>query len=178
MDIIYIKIIIFAVITVGNAFASRVPLRNPHSHGFFRFFVFEFILILILLNAEHWFTNPFSALQIVSWLLLLASIILAVQGFYLLHEIGKPKAGIEDTANLVTIGAYRYIRHPLYASLLLFGWGVFFKNPSIPGGILAGVTSIFLIMTARIEEAENLHRFGNDYTAYMKKTKMFIPFLF
>ena len=133
---------------------------------------------MILLNAEQWFTNPFSALQIVSWLLLLASIILAAHGFYLLHEIGKPKEGIEDTANLVTIGAYRYIRHPLYASLLLLGWGVFFKNPSIIGGILAVVTLIFLIMTARTEEAENLYRFGDEYVVYMKKTKMFIPFLF
>ena len=172
------KLITFAVVTAGIVFVSRRSLRNPHSHGFFRFFAFESILVLILLNLEHWFSDPFSALQIVSWLLLLASIILAVNGFYLLHKIGRPKAGIENTTTLVVVGAYKYIRHPLYTSLLLLGWGVFFKNPSLLSSILVVATSIFLIATARTEEAENLHKFGNDYTVYMKRTKMFIPFLF
>jgi len=172
------KIIIFLVITAGIAFASRASLRNPRSHGFFRFFAFEFILIMVLLNLERWFSNPFSAFQIVSWLLLLASIILAGQGFYLLHKLGNPKTGIEDTTNLVIVGVYRYIRHPLYSSLLLLGWGVFFKGPSLLGGVLVAVTSVFLFATARIEEMENIYRFGNDYTAYMSKTKMFLPFLF
>ena len=172
------KVIIFVVVTAGIAFASRVSLRNPRSHGFFRFFAFESILILILLNLEHWFSDAFSAFQIVSWLLLLASLILAVHGFYLLHRIGRPKAGIEDTTTLVRLGAYKYIRHPLYGSLLLLGWGVFFKDPSLLGGSLAIATVAFLIATARIEEVENLHKFGNDYAVYMKTTKMFIPFVF
>jgi protein-S-isoprenylcysteine O-methyltransferase Ste14 len=36
----------------------------------------------------------------------------------------------------------------------------------------------FLIATAKVEEVENLSKFGADYAAYMKTTKMFIPFLF
>jgi len=171
------KVIIFAVVTAGIVFVSRASLRNPRSHGFFRFFAFESILALVLLNLEQWFTNPSSALQIVSWLLLLSSVILAVYGFYLLHTIGRPKAGIENTTVLVMVGAYKYIRHPLYASLLLLGWGVFFKDPSLLGGILVVMTSIFLIATAKVEEAENLRKFGSDYAVYMKRTKMFIPFL-
>lgn len=172
------QLIIFALVSVGIIFVSWASLRNPRSHGFFRFFVFEFLLVLILLNLEDWFSNPFSVLQIVSWLLLLLSLILAVHGFYLLHVVGKAKDGIENTTTLVKRGAYKYIRHPLYASLLLFGWGVFFKGVSLLSGMLVLVTSVFLIVTARVEETENLHRFGADYAAYMKTTKMFIPFLF
>ena len=172
------KLIIFVVVSMGIVFVSWNSLRNPHSHGFFRFFAFESILILLLLNLEHWFSQPFSALQIVSWLLLLSSLILAMYGFYLLRVLGRPKAGIENTTVLVMVGAYKYIRHPLYASLLLLGWGVFFKDPSLLGGILVVMTSIFLIATAKVEETENLQKFGDDYAAYMKTTKMFIPFLF
>ena len=172
------NLITFAVVSVGIVFMSRASLRNPHSHGFFRFFAFESILVLLLLNLEHWFSNPFSALQIVSWLLLLSSLILAVHGFYLLHTVGRAKGGILNTTTLVTLGAYKYIRHPLYTSLLLFGWGVFFKDASILSGILSLATLAFLIATARVEEVENLHKFGADYAAYMKTTKMFIPFLF
>jgi protein-S-isoprenylcysteine O-methyltransferase Ste14 len=153
-------------------------LRDPHSHGFFRFFAFESILALILLNLEHWFRDPFSPLQIVSWLLLLSSLILAVHGFYLLRRIGRPEGGIENTTTLVRLGAYQYIRHPLYSSLLLLGWGAFLKNPSLLGGILVMATSAFLIATARVEEVECLRKFGAEYAGYMRTTRMFIPFVF
>jgi hypothetical protein len=59
------NLIIFIVVSVGIVWVSRASLRDPHSHGFFRFFAFESILVLILLNLEHWFRDPFSPLQIV-----------------------------------------------------------------------------------------------------------------
>ncbi len=175
---LWFKLIIFAAMSGLIVHVSWESLRNLRSHGFFRFFAFESLLILILLNLEHWFRNPFSALQIVSWLLLLASLFLAVHGFHLLRVIGRPKGEIEDTTTLVMLGAYKYVRHPLYASLLLLGWGTFFKSPSLLGGILAVTASTFLTAAARVEETENLDKFGADYAAYMGTTKMFIPFLF
>jgi protein-S-isoprenylcysteine O-methyltransferase Ste14 len=173
-----LQVIAFVLVSVGIVFFSWTSLRDPQAHGFFRFFAFESILALLLLNGEHWFREPFSAPQIVSWLLLLASLFLAVHGFYLLRLLGRPEGKIEDTTILVTVGAYKYIRHPLYASLLLLGWGAFFKQPSLLGGFLALVATAFLVATARVEEMENRRKFGADYAAYMKTTKMFIPFLF
>ena len=35
----------------------------------------------------------------------------------------------------------------------------------------------FLLGTARAEEADNLQKFGAEYAAYMKTTKMFIPYV-
>jgi protein-S-isoprenylcysteine O-methyltransferase Ste14 len=84
----------------------------------------------------------------------------------------------ERTTELVTVGVFRYIRHPLYSSLLFLAWGVFFKHPSWVGLFLAGIATFFLTMTARIEEAENMAFFGTAYESYMKQTRMFIPFLF
>jgi protein-S-isoprenylcysteine O-methyltransferase Ste14 len=109
--------------------------------------------------------------------LLLSSLIMVVHAFYLLRVTGRPKGGIENTTVLVKRGAYKYIRHPLYGSLLLFGWGVFFKNPSLLSITLVLAASAFLVATARVEEAENLQKFGAEYAAYMETTKMFIPFL-
>jgi protein-S-isoprenylcysteine O-methyltransferase Ste14 len=134
---------------------------------------------LILLNVGQWFQNPFSTHQIVSWILLGASLFMAVHGFYLLSKIGKPKDyNIEDTTALVMVGAYRYIRHPLYSSIFFMGWGVFFKNPSFLGIILVVAISAFITATAKVEEGENLRKFGADYAKYIKGTKMFIPFFF
>jgi protein-S-isoprenylcysteine O-methyltransferase Ste14 len=168
---------IFAIVSAGIVFLSWKSLRKPYSHGFFRFFAFESILVLILLNAKHWFREPFSALQVISWLLLLSSLAMAVHGFYLLRMSGKPATGIENTTVLVKRGAYKYIRHPLYSSLLLLTLGVFIKDPSLFPGITVLVASAFLVATARVEEVENLQKFGAKYANYMKTTKMFFPFL-
>ena len=182
-----LQLILFLVASAGIVYVSRASLCTPRSHGFYRFFAWEFILILILLNLEKWFHNPFSVHQIISWLMLLVSLFLVVHGVYLLRTIGKPDdrrsedeatIGFEKTTTLVVVGAYKYIRHPLYSSLLFLAWGVFFKDPSWLGGILALAATIFLVVTAKVEEAEDIRFFGPAYQIYRKQTKMFIPFLF
>jgi len=78
----------------------------------------------------------------------------------------------------VTTGIYRYIRHPLYSSLLLLAWGIFFKLPSLVGGILVITATIFLVLTAKADEAECTKFFGPAYQEYMKRTRRFVPHLF
>lgn len=173
-----VKIIIFILVSVFITIYSWNSLKSFRAHGFFRFFAFECILILVLLNVRYWFLDPFSMRQIISWLLLLMSIFLAIQGFYLLRIVGKPRQNFEDTTALVKVGAYQYIRHPLYSSLLVGAWGASLKHISMVSVLLALLTTGFLIATARVEEAENLHKFGDEYADYQKESKMFIPFLF
>jgi hypothetical protein len=40
------KLIAFVVLSVGLIYISRGSLRAPHSHGFYRFFAWEFIVAL------------------------------------------------------------------------------------------------------------------------------------
>jgi len=101
----------------------------------------------------------------------------AVLGFLLLRVIGKPQGDLENTSKLVTIGLYRFIRHPLYASLLFLGTGVFLKDISITTVLLAFINIVALIATAKEEEKEMIEKFGEEYIAYMHKTQMFIPFV-
>jgi protein-S-isoprenylcysteine O-methyltransferase Ste14 len=170
--------VVFAAASAGLIWYTWRAYRETRTHAVFRFFAFESILLLCILNLKRWFRDPFSVLQIVSWLLLIVSLVLVVQGFYLLHHVGRPDGTFEDTTVLVRRGAYKYIRHPLYSSLLFLAWGVFFKGLSLPAGALALVTSASLFATARVEEADNLHKFGDDYAEYMRTTRMFVPFLF
>jgi protein-S-isoprenylcysteine O-methyltransferase Ste14 len=85
---------------------------------------------------------------------------------------------IEKTTTLVTVGAFKYIRHPMYSSGVCLAWGVFFKSPSGPGATLALAATIFLVAMAKVEEAECIRFFGPAYLAYMRQTKMFLPFVF
>ena len=173
-----IEIIVFLLLSIGIIWYSLPSLRNPRVHGFHRFFAFEAILGLLLLNLRSWFRDPFSAHQIISWILLAGSLFLVIHPLTLLHRIGQPQGSFEQTTRLVKTGVYTYIRHPMYASLLYFTWGVFFKSPSLLDGLIVAVASAFLYATGRVEEAENLDKFGTVYTKYMKETRMFIPFLF
>jgi len=171
------RLIIFIILSIGLIIWSWKLLWNRQVHGFYRFFAFESILALILVNIKAWFYNPFSIAQIISWILLFGSIIMAIQGFYLLHKIGRPKQGIEETTTLVNTGIYKYIRHPLYGSLILFACGVFLKDISLLPAGLAMLATTFLAATAIVEERENLQRFGDEYANYMRSTKRFIPFI-
>jgi len=182
--------ILFVLGSAGIVYVSRASLRVPGSHGFYRFFAWELLLGLLLLNlrpaAPAWFDDPFSLRQIASWLLLLVSLYLVIQGVILLRRRGKPDptrsdvplVGLEKTTALVTEGIYRYIRHPLYSSLFFLGWGIFLKAPSVWGAVLAAAATLFLVLTARVEEAENVRYFGPAYREYMKSTRMFVPYLF
>ena len=181
------KPIVFAIATILLVYISRTSLRQPSSHGFYRFFAWECILLLFLLNVEKWFLDPFSWHQLIAWTLLFACLIPLIFGVRSLRERGQPteeRSGdpsllaFEKTSMLVTTGIYGYIRHPLYSSLLLLAWGIFFKGPNLTGVMLAFVATTFLIATARADEAECIRFFGTEYQEYMQKTRRFIPFLF
>jgi protein-S-isoprenylcysteine O-methyltransferase Ste14 len=176
----------FLAATSLLAWISRASLRSPRTHGFYRFFAWEAILALAVLALPVWFLDPFAPHQLVSWALLIGSLYPLVVSLRLLRQRGKPGAdrsgeallGLEKTTALVTSGLYGLIRHPMYTSLLLLAWGVLFKQPSPAGLALALAASTLLYQTAKIEEAENLAFFGPSYTAYMRRTRMFIPFIF
>jgi protein-S-isoprenylcysteine O-methyltransferase Ste14 len=164
--------------TIANCiFTWKFSIKAKRPHGIPRFFAFESILLLALLNVPVWFKEPLVWNQIISWIFLLVSVVLAIWGFLLLRIIGKPQGDLENTSKLVTVGLYRFIRHPLYASLLFLGTGTFFKHISIVTTIFAIINFIALIATAKREEKEMLEKFGNNYLDYMKKNKMFIPYI-
>jgi protein-S-isoprenylcysteine O-methyltransferase Ste14 len=169
------------VLVAGTAaillFSWLLSLRYGRYHGISRFFAFESIFILLLLNWSYWFREPFSAIHLLSWFFLILSIYPAVAGYLLLKRKGEPTVNFENTSVLVKSGIYSLIRHPLYLSVFLFGTGVMLKNPGHLQLALGMVNLIAVYITARIEEGEMISRFGNDYRGYMKETKMFIPYV-
>ena len=167
-----------AVFILLSGLLLLFTLKRPYHHRFYRFFAFECVLGLVLRQAEHWFVNPVSPIQTISWLFLAASIFLAMHAIRQLKVLGAPVEDIEDTTRLVTQGAYRFIRHPLYGSLLLLGVGAVLKHIDIVSFLLLCVLAGFITATARVEEKENLVRFGDAYRRYMRQTKMLIPFIF
>lgn len=179
------KVILFIALSLPVIFFSKESMFEPKSHGFTRFFSWECIVALFVLNYGHWFKDPFSFTQIISWILLIISLWFVIEGVVLLRKARKP--GIvrvdeklfrfEKTTELVTTGIYKYIRHPLYSSLLLLTWGIWFKHPALIQALVAVLSSVMLWVTARRDERECLEYFGKNYSEYMTRTKRLIPFV-
>ena len=182
-----LRVVLFCLASIALLPLSWRSLRHVRAHGFPRFFAFELLLALILCNAPMWFRDPFSVRQWAAWILGAVSIALAVEGFRLLHQMGKPQpvavAGtdlpFENTTRIVTTGVYRWIRHPLYTSLLTLALSAYLKNPiNLWTSLMTLGVGSSLLATAMAEERENLQRFGTTYANYMRSTKRFIPFVF
>ena len=109
--------------------------------------------------------------------MLLVSAGLAILGFYALKKYGEAVAAWEDTTRVVHEGVFRYIRHPLYASLMFLAGGILLKKVSLPGITAFLATFGFLVAASMVEERENLAKFGDEYRQYTRYTKRYVPLI-
>ena len=86
--------------------------------------------------------------------------------------------GADATAGgLVTNGPYRFIRHPIYTSILLFIWAGVAARGSVVDVLLAIVATGAVAVRIGAEE-ELVVRTYPEYAEYMRHTKRIIPFTF
>ena len=83
------------------------------------------------------------------------------------------------TGDLVTDGPYRWIRHPLYLSMIITIVSIAVGMRSIWGLVMtAGLFLPCTVLRARLEEAELRSRFGPEWEEYAQRTSFLIPWLF
>jgi protein-S-isoprenylcysteine O-methyltransferase Ste14 len=179
------RVILFIALSIPVIYFSKRTLFEINSHGFPRFFAWEGIIVLFVANYGFWFADPFSARQVISWILFFISAYLVIAGVLLLRKAHKP--GIvrvdeklfrfEKTTELVTTGIFKYIRHPLYSSLIFLTWGIYLKHPTVIMTLVALLSSVLLWFTSVRDEKECIAYFGDSYNDYIKGTKKFIPFV-
>lgn len=104
----------------------------------------------------------------------------AVWMFWRSHaDLGRnwsPSLQLREGHTLVTEGAYRSIRHPMYASMWL--WGV--AQALLLQNWIAGWASLVLFLPLYVlrvprEEQMMLEQFGEAYRVYMNRTGRVIP---
>jgi protein-S-isoprenylcysteine O-methyltransferase Ste14 len=77
---------------------------------------------------------------------------------------------------LVTTGPYRWVRHPIYTSSLLFTAShVLITSNAFVGACLLGGVVILCLGRIPREERMMLARFGDAYRAHMARTGRFLP---
>ncbi|WP_201798831.1 methyltransferase family protein [Methanomassiliicoccus luminyensis] len=114
-----------------------------------------------------------------SWigaLVSLAGAALVVMGWRSIHKnYWSKEAG---RGRLVTGGIYSAIRHPQYAGFFLITLGMMIGWATLP---LIGLYALLLFLYVRLakrEERDMENEFGEEYSMYRKRTKMFIPYVY
>jgi protein-S-isoprenylcysteine O-methyltransferase Ste14 len=86
---------------------------------------------------------------------------------------------ISENHNLVTVGMYKYIRHPSYSGLILACFGLSLAMNSILSVLVVTIPILTAILyRIKVEERILMDEFGQIYKNYIKKTKKIIPFVY
>jgi protein-S-isoprenylcysteine O-methyltransferase Ste14 len=84
---------------------------------------------------------------------------------------------IKPQADLITIGPYRYIRHPMYTSLIVMMCGIALYNFHWINAVGLMLVVVAVISKANVEEKLLLMRFPG-YTNYQRISRRFVPYLY
>jgi protein-S-isoprenylcysteine O-methyltransferase Ste14 len=74
---------------------------------------------------------------------------------------------------LVIEGAYRWVRHPQMACVLVFLWGWPVMTPTL--ALLSGGLTLYILVSQPLEERELIARFGDGYRAYRRRVPALVP---
>ena len=82
---------------------------------------------------------------------------------------------LRENHRLITQGVYRYVRHPMYAALLYsIGQALVLPNSVVGPSYLVAFGMLFALRIGA-EERMMLETFGDEYRAYMARTKLLVP---
>lgn len=138
------------------------------------------VLLMILIGASglvfgaNWSGAPRFAAAIAGGVLMIFGVGLAFFGIRDLGRSLSPMPRPPDGAALVSDGIYRRLRHPIYAGVMLLGFGWALLTASVLALVLAVLLAVVLDLKARREEVWLRERFS-DYAAYAARTRRFIP---
>ena len=126
-----------------------------------------FLLLSRLLFARG--ILPIALQTVAGALMLWARVTFGARSF---HAGANPTAG-----GLVTTGPYRFIRHPIYAAVLLFMWAGVASHGAIIGVLTAIVATAAIAVRIGAEETLVTESYP-EYADYARRTKQIIPFVF
>ncbi|HAA15447.1 MAG TPA: protein-S-isoprenylcysteine methyltransferase [Cytophagales bacterium] len=81
----------------------------------------------------------------------------------------------DDVATLKVDGVHRYVRHPLYAGLILLFLGYLLFAPTFTNLVTVACMLLYLSIGIPLEERKLVARFGDAYLEYQQEVPALIP---
>lgn len=88
------------------------------------------------------------------------------------HAAANPTAG-----GLVTTGPYRFIRHPIYTAVCLFGWTGILMHWSLIN-VLLGILLLAAAVARMLCEEHLMIEIYPEYRGYAQTTRRMVPYIF
>lgn len=162
---------------------SKRPPWWKNSRGEWYVVTQSFLFALIALGPG-WFDvradlpGPLRAITVAGGLALGAlGLALAMAGLLRLGNNLSVFPHPKPNAALVQTGAYRVVRHPIYAGLIVGAVGWALLNASLVTLVYAGLLFAFFDIKSRREERQ-LARAFPEYDAYRARVRKLIPFIY
>jgi protein-S-isoprenylcysteine O-methyltransferase Ste14 len=135
------------------------------------------VLFLIVWAIDSFFlkTSTFLSSQVPLYIRLIVLALALVAGIYLAKSGHSVVEGEHRPEGMVSTGAFRYVRHPLYLASVLFYVGLAVSTASLIGLGFAIAIFIFYDYIAGYEEKLLEMKFGEEYISYRKKTGKWLP---
>jgi protein-S-isoprenylcysteine O-methyltransferase Ste14 len=148
------------------------------------------VVIVILINrldasGSPYFVSLFRLFFQSSFSLVIPGSVLTILGLlgaiWARAYLGRNWSGYatyKEHQELVTTGPYRFVRHPIYTSMMLMFIGTILDYGALLISIILVIGAISFILRAKKEEEIMIKLFGKQYTDYMKRTKRWIPWIY
>jgi protein-S-isoprenylcysteine O-methyltransferase Ste14 len=132
----------------------------------------QILCMVYLLLTGYWLASPhWIGLEILGGGL--AAWAVAAMKLRHLNPLPAPR----PDARLVTRGPYRWIRHPMYAAVLIMMLALVLDQPT-PARLIVWLVLLVTLLTKMNYEETLLARRFPEYAAYRKRTKRLIPFVY
>ncbi len=134
----------------------------------------QYSILMVFLLSGPWFSQ-----HIISLLIQIIGLFLGIWAIWSMRRSRLNIAPcVRKGSNLIQDGPYRFLRHPMYLSILLFFAPLLTESPS-PLRVVSFIALIpGLFIKLNFEEKRLLEHFGLHYSLYMNKTWKFIPFIY
>jgi protein-S-isoprenylcysteine O-methyltransferase Ste14 len=182
--VVLLAILVMVTIRVPHGQRSRSVRVAKSRRGFSEFFVLS-VARLGFFFPILWITTPMFAfadyplhpvLFFVGVLGLGAGLWLFQRAHADLATNWSATLELRENHKMVTDGAYRLVRHPMYLAVFLYSAGMGLALPNwIAGPAYLVKFTLLFASRVRAEERMMLEEFGKNYEAYMGRTHRLVP---
>jgi len=132
----------------------------------------------LLWQGKFWLRHPQSWQMILAIVFFALGILLSWTSTRALGRQWRIDAGLSSDHELIMAGPYRFVRHPIYTSMLCVLLATGFVVTPLPLFLLAIVVFVFgTEIRVRIEDKLLASQFGDTFQRYQENVPAYVPFL-